>query len=105
MLRCTCERVQRAGIESVADIAASVVMGNEYVESFDRHGTAILRCLGCWHFNTSRPFTISGHTYEVCLDCGEEFPYSLRTMSFTADTVTRQALTGRSLLVPSNLDS
>ena len=19
---------------------------------------------GCWHFNTSRPFTISGHTYE-----------------------------------------
>jgi hypothetical protein len=26
-------------------------------------------------------------------------------MSFTADRVTRQALTGRSLLVPSNLDS
>ena len=39
--------------------------------------------LGCWHFNTSRPFTISGHTYEVCLDCGKEFSYSIRTMSFT----------------------
>lgn len=37
--------------------------------------------LGCWHFNISRPFTLSGHTYEVCLDCGREFPYSLRTMS------------------------
>jgi hypothetical protein len=60
---------------------------------------------GCWHFNTSRPFTISGHTYEVCLDCGKEFPYSLRTMSFTADRIARQALTGRSVLVPSNLDS
>jgi len=60
---------------------------------------------GCWHFNASRPFTISGHTYEVCLDCGKEFPYSLRTMSFTADRVTRQALTGRSFLVPNNLDS
>ena len=60
---------------------------------------------GCWHFNTSRPFTISGHTYEVCLDCGKEFPYSRRTMSFAADRATRQAPTGRSLLVPSNLDS
>ena len=41
VLRCTCERVQRAAIESVAD---SAVTGNEYVESFDKHGAAILRC-------------------------------------------------------------
>jgi hypothetical protein len=41
--------------------------------------------LGCWHFNTSRPFTISGYTYEVCPDCGKKFSYSLRTMSLTAD--------------------
>lgn len=42
--------------------------------------------LGCWHFKTSRPFTLSGHTYEVCLDCGKELSYSLHTMSFTADS-------------------
>jgi len=44
VLRYTCEKVQRAAIEGAADIAASVVMGNEYVESFDKHGAAILRC-------------------------------------------------------------
>jgi hypothetical protein len=31
---------------------------------------------GCWHLHASRPFTISGRTYEVCLDCGREFPYA-----------------------------
>jgi hypothetical protein len=36
VLRCTCERVQHAAIESAAEIAASVVMGNECVESLDR---------------------------------------------------------------------
>lgn len=36
---------------------------------------------GCHHNNISRVFTISGHTYCVCCDCGKEFDYSLRTMS------------------------
>jgi hypothetical protein len=49
--------------------------------------------LGGWNFNISRPFTLSGHTYEVCLNCGKEFPYSLRTMSLTPDRAARQALT------------
>lgn len=31
--------------------------------------------LGCWHGNISRPFTISGRTYQVCLDCGRQFAY------------------------------
>ena len=31
---------------------------------------------GCWHRNLSRPFTISGRTYEVCLDCGKQFAYA-----------------------------
>ncbi len=62
--------------------------------------------LGCWHFNTSRPFTLSGHTYEVCLDCGKQFPYSLRTMSLTADTGVRHTLaSSRCLRVQSDLDS
>ena len=30
---------------------------------------------GCWHRRLSRPFTLSGCTYEVCLDCGKQFPY------------------------------
>lgn len=33
------------------------------------------RIFGCWHRNISRPFTISGRTYEVCLRCGKEFAY------------------------------
>jgi len=30
---------------------------------------------GCWHRNISRPFTLSGWTYEVCLNCGRKFAY------------------------------
>lgn len=33
------------------------------------------RIFGCWHRNISRPFTISGRTYEVCLRCGKQFAY------------------------------
>jgi hypothetical protein len=36
---------------------------------------------GCRHRNMSRPFTCSRQTYEVCLDCGRQVPYSLETMS------------------------
>ncbi len=47
---------------------------------------AILRALfeflfGCHHQNLSRVFTIRARTYKVCMDCGAEFDYSLRTMS------------------------
>jgi hypothetical protein len=31
---------------------------------------------GCWHRTLSRPFTLSGRTYEVCLSCGKEFAYA-----------------------------
>jgi len=31
---------------------------------------------GCWHRNLSRPFTLSGWTYEVCLNCGKQFAYN-----------------------------
>jgi hypothetical protein len=30
---------------------------------------------GCWHLNLSRPFTLSGWTYEVCLNCGKKLAY------------------------------
>lgn len=47
-----------------------------------------MRCMGivdflfgCHHSNLSRIFTIDGHTYRVCCDCGTKFDYSLETMS------------------------
>lgn len=86
VLRCTCERAHHAAIETVADIKPSVVMGtNMWKALIDAAVRFLDVILGCWHFNTSRPFTILGHTYEVCLDCGKQFSYSLRTMSLTAD--------------------
>lgn len=30
---------------------------------------------GCWHRKRSRPFTLSGRTYEVCLSCGKDLTY------------------------------
>jgi len=36
---------------------------------------------GCHHKNLSRIFTLDGHTYRVCCDCGARFEYSLKTMS------------------------
>src|ERR1700682_2981993 len=36
---------------------------------------------GCRHGRLSRPFTISGDTYKVCLSCGRKLTYSLDTRS------------------------
>lgn len=38
---------------------------------------------GCHHRKLSRVFTMNGHSYKVCCDCGATFNYSLRTMSIT----------------------
>ena len=42
---------------------------------------ALERAFGCHHSHLSRVFTIDGHSYKVCCDCGARFRYSLRTMS------------------------
>jgi hypothetical protein len=34
----------------------------------------------CRHNNLSRPFTIEGQTYKVCLDCSQQIFYSRDTM-------------------------
>ena len=50
---------------------------------------------GCWHSNYSFPITtrqgarnaasrVTG-TYVVCLDCGREFPYDLKTMKVVSE--------------------
>ncbi|HLZ42649.1 MAG TPA: hypothetical protein VKQ11_16900 [Candidatus Sulfotelmatobacter sp.] len=38
---------------------------------------------GCHHRKLSRVFTMEGHSYKVCCDCGATFNYSLETMSIT----------------------
>jgi len=38
---------------------------------------------GCHHRRLSRVFTVRGHSYKVCCDCGETFRYSLESMSIT----------------------
>ncbi len=35
---------------------------------------------GCRHSNVSRPFTIEGRTYKVCMDCSTQVFYSNDTM-------------------------
>jgi hypothetical protein len=34
----------------------------------------------CRHNNLSRPFTIEGQTYKVCMDCSSQVYYSRETM-------------------------
>ena len=38
---------------------------------------------GCRHRKLSRVFTVHGHSYKVCCDCGATFHYSLQSMSIT----------------------
>lgn len=35
---------------------------------------------GCRHSHLSRPFTIEGQTYKVCMDCSTQVFYSSETM-------------------------
>lgn len=37
---------------------------------------------GCWHRKLSRPFTLSGWTYEVCLNCGKKFAYDRADLGY-----------------------
>jgi len=42
---------------------------------------ALELAFGCHHTKLSRVFTIHGHSYKVCCDCGATFNYSLENMS------------------------
>jgi hypothetical protein len=42
---------------------------------------------GCHHRKLSRVFTIHGHSYKVCCDCGATFNYSLENMSMRRRTL------------------
>ena len=47
----------------------------------------------CWHRNLSRPFTLSGWTYEVCLNSGKKLAYD---RSDVGCVVARRKSPGRS---------
>jgi hypothetical protein len=51
---------------------------------------------GCWHRNLSRPFTLSGWTYEVCLNCGKKLAYDRADIGCVAAPRTGRG--GRDLL-------
>lgn len=42
----------------------------------DKIAIAFEFLFGCWHRKLSRPFTLSGWTHEVCLNCGKKFAYT-----------------------------
>jgi hypothetical protein len=46
--------------------------------------SALNFAFGCHHGKLSRVFTLEGHSYKVCCDCGAHFDYSLQTMSIVA---------------------
>ena len=48
---------------------------------------------GCWHRNLSWPFTLSGWTYEVCLNCGKKLAYDRADVGWV---VARRKIPGRS---------
>jgi len=49
---------------------------------------------GCHHSRLSNVFTIDRRTYQVCLECGQEFPYSWERMhSGICDSAPKHAWT------------
>ena len=54
---------------------------------------------GCRHRNLSRPFTLSGWTYEVCLNCGKKLAYGRADIwvrrRATKESWSRRVLAGR----------
>ena len=49
----------------------------------------LLAMFRCSHPRLTVVFTIGGHTYQVCLECGAELEYDLETMQPTGELVER----------------
>lgn len=56
--------------------------------------SALDLAFGCRHRKLSRVFTIRGHSYKVCCDCGATFNYSLEHMSMRGRRRLLKALRG-----------
>ncbi len=46
---------------------------------------------GCHHRRVSGVFTIKKRTYQICLECGQEFPYSWELMRSVRSTTSNAA--------------
>ena len=61
------------------DTKTAQLTPNTEVKRFPIVGTIAIAfefIFGCWHRKLNRPFTLSGWTYEVCLNCGKKFAYT-----------------------------
>lgn len=45
----------------------------------------LTRVFGCWHREMSRPFTLEGESYRVCLDCGAHRKFDARRWEMVGD--------------------
>lgn len=43
----------------------------------------LTRLFGCWHQEMSRPFTLGGQSYRVCLECGAHRHFNLQAWEMT----------------------
>ncbi len=56
---------------------------------------------GCHHSHLSRPFTLEDRSYKICLDCGQEMPYSVEAMRLLRPwEVLREARARRTATLP-----
>ena len=56
---------------------------------------------GCRHTHLSRPFTLEDRSYKICLDCGQELPYSVEAMRLLRPwEVLREARARRTATLP-----
>ena len=61
---------------------------------------------GCRHNHLSRPFTLEDRSYKICLDCGQEMPYSVEAMCLLRPwEVLREARARRTATLPAALHS
>jgi len=45
----------------------------------------LTRVFGCWHRELSRPFTLDGESYRVCVDCGARRKFDPRRWEMVGD--------------------
>jgi hypothetical protein len=53
----------------------------------------LCRLIGCWHLELSRPFSSEGKGYRVCLNCGAQRQFNLKSWEMQGDFYYRRAST------------
>jgi hypothetical protein len=55
----------------------------------------VARVFGCWHLEISRPFSHHGHAYRVCLNCGAQRQFNLRSWQMHGNFYYERATTSK----------